>query len=159
MRQRLVVAALYALIGAALSLALRVLAAPLAPIALAAAPPHTVTEARRPVRLAIDSLGQTVVARDPFRITRSPAPVVYDPARVGQPEPPAPPKPTLVLVGLVAGDNPSAVIEGWPGVEGARVVQPGDTLAGLRVERMDAHAVRITGMDTVWVLTVREPWK
>jgi hypothetical protein len=71
----------------------------------------------------------------------------------------APPKPTLVLVGIVAGLDPTAVIEGFPGIEGSRVVRVGDVVAALRVRSIGPIGVRITGMDTVWTLTVREPWR
>ena len=74
-------------------------------------------------------------------------------------EAPRSPKPLLVLVGIVAGPEPSAVIEGFPGVEGARVVRIGDEVSGLKVTRIWETNVRIVGMDTLWVLQVREPWK
>jgi hypothetical protein len=100
-----------------------------------------------------------VVARDLFRAGRRPVATRYDPIRGVQPVADAPPKPVLVLVGIVAGQEPTAVIEGFPGVEGARVVRVGDVIAGLRVKHMSPSVVRITGMDTVWTLTVREPWR
>jgi len=72
---------------------------------------------------------------------------------------PPPPKPTLILDGVVNGVDPSAVIEGLPGVEGSRVVRVGDVVAGLQVKRITDSRVVIAGMDTTWVLEVREPWK
>jgi hypothetical protein len=72
---------------------------------------------------------------------------------------PAPPKPVLSLVGLVSGIEPAAVVEGLPGVEGSRVVRVGDVFAGLRIKQIDSDRVVIVGMDTTWVLRVREPWK
>jgi hypothetical protein len=65
----------------------------------------------------------------------------------------------LALVGLVAGIEASAVIEGLPGIEGARVVRVGDVVAGLRVKQIVSDRVTIVGMDTTWILRVREPWK
>jgi hypothetical protein len=63
------------------------------------------------------------------------------------------------LLGLVTGAEATAVIEGFPGVEGARVVRVGDVVAGLRVKQIASDRVVIVGMDTTWVLKVREPWR
>lgn len=106
-----------------------------------------------------ESLRHVVAARDLFRATRRPALTLYDPVRASQPVVEAPPKPTLVLVGIVVGSEPTAVIEGFPGFEGPRVVRIGDVVAALRVRSIGPTGVRITGMDTVWTLTVREPWR
>ncbi len=106
-----------------------------------------------------DSLVRLVVSRDAFRSARRAASVAYDPQRAAMPEQSnQPPKPVLALVGLVVGAEPTAVIEGIPGVEGSRVVRVGDVVSGLRVKRVEGDRVVIVGMDTVWVLKVREPW-
>jgi len=107
-----------------------------------------------------ESLGTVVTSRDVFRATRRPADGAYDPVRLAQlAATPAQPKPTLVLTGIVWGTEPQAVIEGWPGVEGPRVVRAGDIVSGLKVKRIDGARVTVVGMDTTWVLQVREPWK
>jgi len=107
-----------------------------------------------------ESLSQAVVRRDLFRSSRRPASVSYDPLQALAPTAAdAPPKPPLALVGIVAGVAPTAVIEGFPGIEGPRVVHQGDLVAGLLVQRITRAAVRVVGMDTVWLLGVREPWK
>jgi hypothetical protein len=86
--------------------------------------------------------------------------VSYDPQRATAPaEANQVPKPALALLGLVAGAEATAVIEGLPGVEGGRVVRVGDVVSGVRVVRIAADHVRLAGMDTTWVLKVREPWK
>jgi len=59
----------------------------------------------------------------------------------------------------VEGAAPSAVIEGFPGVEGSHVVRVGDVIAGLAIKRVGGGRVVITGMDTTWVLEVRQPWR
>jgi len=64
-----------------------------------------------------------------------------------------------VLVGMMEGSFPSAIIEGFPGVEGARVVRAGDEIGLLAVKKVGNGRVVISGMDTTWVLHVREPWK
>jgi len=100
-----------------------------------------------------------VVSRDPFRVERRPVLPPYDPLRLAEQLAPPPPRPALVLVGVMDGSSPSAVIEGMPGVEGSRVVRAGDVVGGLRVKMVRSKRVVITGMDTTWVLEVREPWK
>lgn len=100
-----------------------------------------------------------IVGRDPFRIGRLPAITAYDPVRLAQPIAPPPPRPVLTLVGVLNGSEASAVVEGLPGVEGSRVLRVGDSVAGLLVKQIGTNRVVIVGMDTTWVLEVREPWK
>ncbi len=109
-------------------------------------------------RIAAESVG-AIVSRDPFRIGRRPTLPAYDPQRLAEQLAPPAPKPTLLLVGVVNGTAPSAVIEGLPGVEGSRVMRVGDVVAGLQVKKIMDGRVVIIGMDTTWVLEVREPWK
>ncbi len=106
-----------------------------------------------------DSFVAATVSRDPFRAGRRPAGVPYDPVRgAASPEGIASPKPALALVGLVLGSTPSAVIEGFPGMEGSRVVRVGEIVSGLQVKTIERDRVVIVGMDTTWTLRVREPW-
>jgi hypothetical protein len=109
---------------------------------------------------AVDSLAHLTVARDVFRSARRSASVAYDAQRAVTPVDVAQVlKPTLALVGIVGGGEATAVIEGIPGIEGSRVVRVGDVVSGLRVKRIEGDRVVIVGMDTTWVLKVREPWK
>jgi len=109
---------------------------------------------------AADSLARLAVSSDVFRATRGASSLAYDPQRAAAPvEVTQPPKPVLTLLGLVAGAEPTAVIEGLLGVEGSRVVRVGDAVAGIKVQSIAGDHVRLVGMDTVWVLRVREPWK
>ena len=108
--------------------------------------------------IAPDSVA-AIVSRDPFRIGHRPALAAYDPLRLAEQLAPPPPRPALVLVGVMDGVTPSAVVEGFPGVEGARVVRPGDVIGGLAIKKVGSGRVTITGLDTTWVLQVREPWK
>jgi hypothetical protein len=108
----------------------------------------------------VDSLARLAVSRDLFRSTRRAASVGYDPQRAAAPvEVNQVPKPALTLVGLVVGAEPTAIIEGFPGVEGSRVVRPGDQVSGIKVVAIMRDRVRLAGMDTVWLLQVREPWQ
>lgn len=116
------------------------------------APPHSA-----PYRA--DSLARVIVAADAFRMDRRPLARAYEVARVGAPAAPVPLRPTLTLVGLVAGDQGTAVIDGLPGIEGSRVMRLGEVVAGFRLARIEGNRAVVIGMDTTWVLTVREPWR
>lgn len=107
----------------------------------------------------LGSLVRLVILRTPFRASRKPAMVAFDP------NPPAPAaastaaKPVLALSGIVWSGDPTAVIQGLPGIEGSKVVRRGDVVAGFRISRIDRDRVWVTGFDTTWTLAVREPWK
>lgn len=134
--------------------------APIAPATAPAVPRRPPPLPAVPRPYSSDSLARAAAARDVFRAARRPAAIAYDPQRAAAPvEAKQPPKPVLALIGLVGGDKATAVIEGLPGIEGARVVRVGDVVSGIRVMRIGADHVRLVGMDTVWVLRVREPWK
>ncbi len=146
-------------VGLGVTLAARLAARPLVPITLPARARAADIVARVSAASVPDSVASGIVRRDPFRMGREPAPLAYDPVRPAQPPASAAPKPTLRLLGVVAGGDPTAVIEGFPGGEGAHVARAGDEIAGLRVVRISAQEVKVVGMDTTWVLKVREPWK
>lgn len=138
----------------------RVTAWPLARVNVpAAAEPTTAAETRDVGQRAGAEAVAAIVSRDPFRFGRRPAVTAYDPVRLAQPVAPPPPRPQLILLGIVNGADPSAVLEGLPGVEGSRVVRVGDSVAGLQIKQIGTTRVVIVGMDTTWVLEVREPWK
>jgi hypothetical protein len=107
-----------------------------------------------------DSLAAEIARRDPFRVARRPAAVPYHVA--APPPPPAPPaphvpKPTLSLTGIAwgAANTGGALIEGLPGVQGARAVRVGDVVGSIRVQQIAGDSVVLAGLDTVWVLRVR----
>ena len=103
-----------------------------------------------------------LITHDPFRPSRSPAQLLYDPSQTSNGAPPAagaPAKPRLVATGILWGPRPEAVIEGVPGIEGPRVVRAAEVLGKLRIQRIERDRVVITGFDTTWALTVREPWR
>jgi hypothetical protein len=110
----------------------------------------------------LDSLVAAAIAHPPFRAGRRPPEVRYDPSSEGQaplPIPPAAPKPALMLSGLVWGPEPTAIIEGLPGLEGPRVVRRLDRVGELSVRKIERDRVIISGLDTTWTLRVREPWR
>jgi hypothetical protein len=147
-----------ALLGIVVSL--RVATGPIARVQLPRAPASdsSTRAAGLGRRIAAESVA-AIVSRDPFRIGRRPTLPAYDPQRLAEQLAPPVPKPTLILVGVLNGADPSAVIEGLPGVEGSRVVRVGDVVAGLQVKNITNGQVVVAGMDTTWVLEVREPWK
>ena len=105
---------------------------------------------------AIDSAVARALRKAPFRPDGSPSPIAYDPARVDHPvDAYAPPKPGLVLTGVLEGPLPAAVLNGVPGHEGSVLFAVGESLAGLKLRSIKGGTVTITGMDTTWVLTVR----
>ena len=142
-------------------LALRLLALPLVRVHPPKPSRSEAISTRAADPVATDSLNAATVARDPFRLTRRPSAVTYDPLRLAEQTAAPTPKPALQLVGIVweGGGDPTALVEGLPGVEGLRIMKVGDVVAGLRVRSITIDAVRIVGMDTVWVLKVREPWR
>lgn len=120
------------------------------------AAPLPVTRERPDV---LRAAGEALVARDPFRLERRPSAVPYSPAlESAPPPPPRPPHPALVIAGIVGGPPWEALLDGVPGRQGTVLVRRGDTLGGLRVRSVTKDTVRITGMDTTWVLTVRRAW-
>jgi hypothetical protein len=105
----------------------------------------------------VDSVVSHLVARDPFRIGRRPSALAYDPLRLAAQQAPPVPQPALVLVGLVAGADPTSVIQGLPGVDGPRVLRVGEQVAGIKVRKMAGDTVWLVGLDTTWVLRLKEP--
>ena len=101
---------------------------------------------------------QFIAAHDPFRLERKPSAVSYGSDPESTPLPPTPPKPQLVLVGVLGGPPWQALIDGLPGRAGTAVVRQGDQIGELTIERIRSHSVRVSGLDTTWTLTVRRVW-
>ncbi|SRR6266568_740237 len=154
-------AALVAIGSVGLALGLRLVTSPLVRVVVPPRIGTTSTATALPPRAQGDSLVAALVGKDPFRVTRRPATVLYDAVRLAQPAIPPTPKPVLALVGIVwdSGKDPTALVEGIPGADGPRPVRQGETIAGLRVKTIKQDRVLITGLDTTWTLTVREPWR
>jgi hypothetical protein len=72
-------------------------------------------------------------------------------------QPVTPPKPRLVLRGILGGPPWDALIEGIPGREGSAVVRTGDKLAGLLIRSVRRDTVVVRGADTTWKLTMGRP--
>jgi hypothetical protein len=109
-------------------------------------------------RLRPDSLAALIVSRDPFRISRQPATVPFDPdgaARGGAPPVQPPQRPAFVLAGVVLGEEPAALVDGLPGVEGTRVMRVGERVGDYVLRAVSAERAVLAGPDTVWTLRVR----
>ncbi len=112
------------------------------PAALRRPPPSSTVVRSYPA----DSLARVAVSRDVFRSMRRAASVAYDPQRAAAPvEASQAPKPVLALLGIVAGAEATAVIEGLPGTEGPRVVRVGDVVSGVRLAQIAVDHVRRSG--------------
>jgi len=146
---------------AGLAVGVRLLAGPLVAVTVPPRAERTPDVHSPHPRVPSDSLAATIVAHDPFRIAHRASAAVYDPVRLAQPPTPPTPKPILSLVGVAwdNGNDPTALVEGLPGVDGPRPLRRGDSVAGLRVKAINADRVVIIGLDTTWTLRVREPWR
>jgi len=109
------------------------------------------------VRQAGESLAVFLVSMAPFRASRRPASMPYQPGREVVAAGPVVPPPALALHGIVWGTRPGAVLEGIPGVAGDRLLLPGDTVGGIRIRRIERTRVTIDGLDTTWVLRLPFP--
>lgn len=113
---------------------------------------------------SIASSADRIASRDPFRLSHAPATVPYAPERRGaapaiQSRPVAP-RPNLSVRGILGNSNLwRAILVGVPGHSEAVLVNPGDTLGGLRVRRITRDTVFVRGIDTSWALTVRGGWQ
>jgi hypothetical protein len=110
---------------------------------------------------AAPPLGAQMVRGDLFRLARRPAAVPFDPQSAGVPDQTAEPapRPQLTLEGLVEGRDAVAILEGLPGITGARALRVGEGVGGLFVRRIGGGRVVVVGSDTTWVLRVREVWR
>ena len=146
--------------AAALGVGVLALAAPPFLVHLPAAPPAVAAIGATAVTVS-DSLVRQVIARTPFRAARSPAVRPYDlnHGAVEVVEAPQVSRPRLTLAGIVWEPEPVAIIEGLPGGDGGRVVRRGEVVGGLKLKRIERNRVVITGLDTTWNLSVKEPWQ
>lgn len=101
---------------------------------------------------AADDQLRAILAGDVFRRERAAPDSTIQTATQATPRPPTPPKPRLMLRGLVGGPPWNAIIEGIPGHDGSYVVRAGDSVSGLRIRSVNRDGTTIRGMDTTWTL-------
>lgn len=123
-----------------------------------AAVPDPPPAAQPPSALRPDSLASRVAARNPFRFSRTPSTWNRQVTSTMPPATPVaerPPRPALTLAGIILGDEPAALIEGLPGVEGTRVMRIGERWLDYQLREVTADHAVVAGSDTTWVLRVR----
>jgi hypothetical protein len=110
--------------------------------------------------VALAASASRLRARDPFRVDRKPAQVLYNPWQpvVTTPPPPPPVRPPLALAGLVGGPPWNALIVGIPGREGGVLLQLGDSANGVRFVALRGDTAILAAFDTTWALTARRAW-
>jgi hypothetical protein len=129
------------------------------------AAPTTIPAVRRIGAESLAAASARIVERDPFRLDRRPSSVPYAPMMLEGAAPPVarPPKPALVVTGIVGGPPWEALVDGIPGRPASVVVRRGDAFGDstsrLIVKRIGPDTVVIAGMDTTWTLTVRKAWQ
>jgi hypothetical protein len=95
----------------------------------------------------------------PFRTSRRPPAVPFQLA----PEvhvtaaPPPDPLSALRLVGVVIAQTSVAILDGVPGLAGARVFAVGDTARGIRLERVTARGATVRANGSIRLLTLTPP--
>jgi hypothetical protein len=126
---------------------------PARPGALAPEPPRGGTDPLAPFR-------RLATSGSPFRTSRQLPRVRFGDASLLPPAPTAPPspRPRPVLTGILWGQEPAAILEGMPGVEGAVVLRRGEVAGGLRLVKIAPDGAELRDADTSWTLSVRQPW-
>lgn len=115
-----------------------------------------VADPRAPDADSLAASARALADGDPFRLDHRPTAVAYRPELEGVTPPPRPPKPVLVVEGVVGR---SALLDGVPGRPVTALVHAGDTLGGLRVRRITPDTVIVSDADTTWRLIVRRLWQ
>ena len=97
---------------------------------------------------------QVIEESNLFQRYREPPSVIQNPmqAQTAVQQAPAPPKPRLVLRGIIGGPPWNAVLQGVPGRDGDVLVRSGDSVGGLKVRSISALGATIRGLDTAWNL-------
>ncbi len=107
---------------------------------------------------SVDMWMAEAIDGDPFRLSRRPATRASATAgRVDQPSlsPQRPPRPVLVLKGIVGGPPWQAIVSGLPGQPGETVVTSGARFETLVVQSIARDLVVIQAPDTAWRLTIK----
>lgn len=149
--------------GAAIASALAIVGARGARVAPPSVTQPALAAPAAPPRVMGDSIARAAThaaENDPFRLDQHPSSVAYDPALEGMPQPDMvrPPRPTLVLRGIIGGPPWSAIVEGVPGRSGSVLLRRGDTLSGLTIRAVGRDTVILKGSDTTWRLGVQRAW-
>lgn len=98
-------------------------------------------------------LRDSLLARNPFRISRRPSRTPFGGSPPGD-NAQAPPPLRLAVSGIVWGPVPSAIITGLPTPDESRLMRVGDVFAGFRVVRIRAGSVVLAGGDSTLRLSL-----
>jgi hypothetical protein len=112
----------------------------------------------RPTANSLREAVDVVVDRNVFRAEGAPSEEQSAPPAMPVIGVPPPPKPQLVLRGILGGPPWNALVEGVPGRDGVVVLRSGEHSAGLTVRTIRNDTVVVAGFDTTWTLTIRRPW-
>ncbi len=105
---------------------------------------------------SISRLLAQAAAKWPFRESRSSA--ASDAATVAVADAALqPPRPQLLLAGLVHAREASAVVAGLPGAATAQVIQIGQSVGGITLRKLVGETATLSGYDTMWQLTLMRP--
>lgn len=105
-----------------------------------------------------DSLLRSAAVKAPFAWSRHAPSQRFDPVNRPVPTVPAVERPRLSVTGLLWGDEPGAIVDGLPGVDGGRLVYKGQKIEGLTILRIERSRVVVKGQDTTWVLRMKDAW-
>lgn len=108
---------------------------------------------------AVDTTGLAGAAaalrdHDPFRFERKPTKLRFNPWEPVAAAPTAgrPPRPALSLTGVLGGPPWNALLQGIPGREAGVVMSVGDSVSGIRLDRIHGDTAFVSGLDTTWIL-------
>lgn len=99
---------------------------------------------------ALSRAATDVVDGDLFRPERSAPPAA--PPAPSAPAAASPPRPRLVLRGVIGGPPWDAIIDGLPGRPAGTVVRDGESVGGFAIRVYSRDTVRVRGADTAWTL-------
>ena len=109
---------------------------------------------------SVRAWSRIVANTNPFRFTRLPSSLRFgEVSTTATAAPEARPRPSLTLLGTIGGPPWQGVVAGLPGRNGGVVVRSGQQIDSFVVRSVAKDKVVIAGTDTLWVLTVRQPWK
>ena len=98
-----------------------------------------------------------IIQHNPFRIARTASAVRYGEEPLPIPDPEnshmLSARPALRLIGVVAGENWVALIDGFPGHDRTMLLREDEPVEGVVIHKVTRDSVVMTAFDTTWVLT------
>jgi hypothetical protein len=97
----------------------------------------------------------SLVARDPFRVSRRPASAVFGEQRVELPAEAPGMSPTVS--GIIWSSPPAAIVSGIPVPGESRVMRVGDVVSGIRLTRIRPSEIILNSAGDTWRLRLPDP--